>query len=43
MEDFISWVIRNSKSHITGTQLGFIAMGAELYIKYLEQNKNKKD
>lgn len=39
MQDFISWVIKNSKNHITGTQLGFIIMGAELYIKYLEQIK----
>ena len=42
LQEFRSWVIQESKRHLTGTQLGYILNGVELYIKF-KQQINKKD
>lgn len=40
-KELTSFIISNSKYYTTGTQLGLMINGIEMYFKYLEEQKNK--
>lgn len=40
-KELTSFIISNRKNHTTGTQLGLMINGIEMYFKYLEEQKNK--
>jgi hypothetical protein len=39
-KEFVSWVLKNSKYHLTGTHLGQIEEGAKLFNKFLQERGN---
>jgi hypothetical protein len=40
IKEFVSWVLKNSKYHLTGTNLGQIEEGARLFSKFLDEREN---